>query len=74
MNNQEPTKEQLELQVNQQNKMIQGFQQEIGSLTGDKIALSIAYQEALQKLDSFKSSEIAELNKQAEEMKKDDEK
>lgn len=72
MNNQEPTKEQLQEQLQRQNKMIQALQSEIGILTGEKIAASIAYQEAQQELNGLYEERIEQMDKEAEEIEKDE--
>ncbi len=59
------TTEQLEEQLSRQNQMIQALQSEIGIITGEKIALSIAYQEALQELEQLKNSQEKEGKKNA---------
>jgi len=61
-NEQQPTAEQL----HRQNQLIQALQQEVGALTGEKIAVTIAYQEAQRELEKVHSDKIAELDKQAE--------
>jgi hypothetical protein len=59
------TKENLQEQLNRQNKMIQGLQNEIGILTGERIAASVAYQEVQQELEQIRVDQIAEMDKQA---------
>lgn len=56
MDNEEVTKEDLQNQLSRQNQMIQALQSEIGILTGDKVAVSIAYQEAQQEIERLKKT------------------
>ncbi len=66
MESQELTKEQLQIQVKSQYQIIKGLQQEIGVLTGDRVALSITcqqLQEEMEKLQPEKKEK--ELNKNA---------
>ncbi|GIO25156.1 hypothetical protein [Oceanobacillus sp. J11TS1] len=68
-NQQELSKEQLQEQLQRQNKMIQALQSEIGIITGEKIAASIAYQEVQQELDALYEERIEEMDEQAEQKK-----
>ena len=60
MNN-EITKEELQDQLDRQNKMIQVLQNEIGRLTGEKIAVSLAYEELENELQKMQENEINEM-------------
>jgi len=52
-NEQQPTYEQLQAQVKHQQELIQALQGEVGALTGDKISVAIAYQDARKQLDTL---------------------
>jgi len=60
--NSDITKEQLQEQLQRQNKMIQGLQSEVGVLTGERIAASVAYQEAQQELDRLHQEQVKEMD------------
>ena len=60
MNN-EITKEELQDQLERQNKMIHVLQNEIGRLTGEKIAVSLAYEELENELQKMQENEINEM-------------
>ncbi len=66
-NNEQPTYEQLTAQLQRQNTLIQALQNEVGALTGEKLAVSIAYQEAQQELEKVQADKVAELDAQADE-------
>lgn len=65
-NNEQPTYEQLEHQLQRQNTLIQALQNEVGALTGEKLAVSIAYQEAQQELQKAQEDKVAEMDKEIE--------
>ena len=65
MNN-EITKEELQSQLDRQNKMIHVLQNEIGRLTGEKIAVSLAYEELENELQQMHENEINEMDKDTE--------
>lgn len=67
MSNEQPTYEQLTSQLKRQNTLIQALQNEVGALTGEKLAVSIAYQEAQQELQKAQEDKIAELDAQEDE-------
>lgn len=60
MNN-EITKEELQDQLERQNRMIHALQSEIGRLTGEKIAVSLAYEELENELQKMQENEINEM-------------
>ena len=60
MNN-EITKEELQDQLDRQNKMIHVLQNEIGRLTGEKIAVSLVYEELENELQQMRENEINEM-------------
>jgi len=60
MNN-DITKEELQDQLERQNKMIHVLQNEIGRLTGEKIAVSLAYEELENELQKMQENEINEM-------------
>lgn len=66
-NNEQPTYEQLTSQLRRQNTLIQALQNEVGALTGEKLAVSIAYQEAHKELEQIQTDKVAELDAQADE-------
>ncbi len=68
-NNNQPTYEQLETQLRRQNTLIQALQNEVGALTGEKLAVSIAYQESRQEIEEAQADKIAELDAEADEGK-----
>ena len=53
--------EQLQSQLERQNKMISVLQNEIGRLTGEKIAVSLAYEELENELQQMRENEINEM-------------
>ena len=53
--------EQLQSQLERQNKMISILQNEIGRLTGEKIAVSLAYEELENELQQMRENEINEM-------------
>ncbi|MBM7600414.1 hypothetical protein JOC34_002805 [Virgibacillus halotolerans] len=66
-NNEQPTYEQLTTQLRRQNTLIQALQNEVGALTGEKLAVSIAYQESQKELEKVQADKVAELDAQADE-------
>ena len=58
--------EQLQSQLERQNKMISVLQNEIGRLTGEKIAVSLAYEELENELQQMRENEINEMDKDTE--------
>lgn len=60
MNN-DITKEELQDQLERQNRMIHALQSEIGRLTGEKIAVSLAYEELENELQQMHENEINEM-------------
>lgn len=57
----QPTHEQLQSQLERQNRMIHVLQNEIGRLTGEKIAVSLAYEELENELQQMRENEINEM-------------
>ncbi|GIO25083.1 hypothetical protein [Oceanobacillus sp. J11TS1] len=69
-NKQELSKEHLQEQLQRQNKLIQALQSEIGILTGEKLAVSIAYQELQQELNDDFDEQVKEMDEEAAEQPK----
>lgn len=65
MSGEQPSHDQLKLQIKRQNTLIQALQNEIGVLTGEKFSLSIAFQESQQEIQESQEildSQIAEMD------------